>query len=107
MFYEKTINMKKEEYTSKKDILKLEYEKQLSALAKEYAFANNTHEVGDIIKDSVGSIKITRLQYTLGDSFLRSGFPEVIFTGVELKKDLTPTKKGEIRKIYQSSILTS
>lgn len=80
------------------------FEKEKSKLAKRFAYSNNPYKVGDIITDNVGSIKIELIQYTKGGNFIRK-YPECVFTGVELKKDLTPTKKGEKRTIYQSSII--
>lgn len=79
------------------------FEKEKQELAKEYAFSNSSYKLGDIITDNVGSIKIERIQFSTGGFYRQH--PECVFTGVELKKDLTPTKKGEKRKIYQSSII--
>lgn len=81
------------------------FEKEKQELAKEYAFSNSTYKEGDIVTDSVGSIKIELIQYTRGGSDFSGKYPQCVFTGLELKKDLTPTKKGEKRKIYQSSII--
>jgi len=80
------------------------FEKEKSELAERFAVSNNPYKVGDIITDSVGSIKIEVIKYTLGGGYYGK-YPQCVFRGVELKKDLTPTKKGEKRTIYQSSIL--
>lgn len=96
--------MKIEDYELRLKEINERFEKEKKELAKEYAFSNSTYSIGDIITDSVGSIKIELIQYTVGGSFY-SKHPQCVFSGVELKKDLTPTKKGEKRKIYQSSII--
>lgn len=93
-----------EEYESRLKAIKERFEKESQELSKEYAFSNSNYSIGDIITDNVGSIKIERIQFSVGGNFMRK-YPECVFTGVELKKDLTPTKKGEKRKIYQSSII--
>lgn len=92
------------DYESRSKEINERFEKEKKELAKEYAFANNTYKEGDIIADSVGSIKIERIQYSVGGNWLNK-YPECVFSGVELKKDLTPTKKGEKRKIYQSNVI--
>lgn len=93
-----------EDYESRLKEINERFEKEKKELAKEYAFSNNTYKLGDVIADSVGSIKIEYIQYTTRADYM-SKYPECVFTGIELKKDLTPTKKGEKRKIYQSSII--
>ena len=97
--------MKIEEYESRLKVITENFENQKKHLAQEYAFSNSPYKEGDIITDSVGSIKIEFIQYTVGGNFY-SKYPQCVFTGIELKKDLTPTKKGEKRKINQSSIIT-
>ncbi len=83
--------MTKEEYKIKAQELINNFETQKSLLAKEYAFANNSIKVGDIIKDHISSIKVEQIKYERA-SFLNE-YPQCIYVGIELKKDLTPTKK--------------
>ena len=99
--------MDKLEYEDKLKEIERRFDDEKSELAKEYAFSNNPYKKGDKIKDSIGYIEILLIQFTRGANGYFSKLPECCYTGVELKKDLTPTKKGDRRKIYQSSILTS
>ena len=71
-------------------------------LAREYAYSNNTVKIGDIITDHIGSIKVEKIQW--GFAFSRD-YSECIYTGIELKKDKTPTKRGNKRQIYQSNLV--
>ena len=65
------------------------------ALYIEFAKSNEIYKTGDIISDSVKTILIDRI--TAHKSF---GFPEPVYNGVELRKDLTPKKSGERGAIY-------
>jgi hypothetical protein len=80
------------------------FEKEKRELAKDYAFANNPYKIGDIISDSVGSIKVDLIQHTIGGTFIGK-YPQCVYSGIELKKDLTPKKNGDRRKVFQSSII--
>lgn len=89
--------MTKEEYDLKKKQLDQAYEKSKIALAKEFALSNNPHQVGEIISDTNGrTIKIEKIQV-----YLAYGNPKCVYSGVWLKKDGTPNKRGEIESIYQ------
>ena len=76
---------------------------KLKSLAKEYAFSNNPYKIGDVVIDKIKTIKIEKIQFTLG------GFqstPECVYTGIELTKKGDPNKKGNKRSVYQSNIIT-
>jgi hypothetical protein len=94
--------MTKEEYNIKLVELKSKFNKDNNALHKEYAFANNPHKVGDVIKDHIGSIRIE----TIG-VYIVHGTPECTYSGPELTKKLEPSKKGTKRTIYQSNLDSS
>ena len=94
--------MELKEYQSKLKELSDNFEEDKSTLARQYAFSNNELKVGDIIKDMVGAIKIEKILFTQGMGY--NSFPECVYFGSELRKDLMPRKDGSKRKIYQSQI---
>lgn len=98
--------MELKEYKQKLSDLTSQYEQDKTLLAKAYAFSNNELKVGDTVTDNVGTITIEKIQFTTG-SIWNSTFPECVYYGAELKKDLTPRKDGSKRKIYQSNIKTN
>lgn len=84
-----------EEYYAKSKELQKKQREEALALAKEYALSIALYKVGDIIKDSVSAIKVTKLRFDiLFDE------PKTVYEGVELRKDLTPRKDGSTRAIY-------
>jgi hypothetical protein len=95
--------MTREEYDLKRKKLTEDFEAAKSALAREYAFANNSIKSGDIVTDHIGSILIEEIKFTKGYS---NEYPQCVYSGKILKKDLTPTKKGEKRDVYQSNLIT-
>lgn len=95
--------MTTEEY--KKNLLQLEEEftQKKKELAKDYAFSNNPHKLGDIITDNGGNkLKIEKIKWSYG-----YGNPACVYYGIELKKDLTPSKRQINTSIHQSSIITN
>lgn len=95
--------MTKEQYDNDLKVLFSEYERAKIELAKKFALENNSIKEGDIVTDHVGSIKVEKIQVTLG-SF--DDPPSCVYFGIELKKDLTPTKKATKRDVYQSNLIT-
>jgi hypothetical protein len=93
--------MTQEEYKNKVSELNERHEQELQLLRREYAFANNPYKIGDTVTDHAGSIKIEKIQYTTDFS---TNLPCCVYTGVELKKDGTPTKRESKRKVHQSNI---
>jgi len=75
--------------------------KAKSALAKEYANANNPYKIGDVIKDHICSIRIEKIGYIIGSY---SRLPECIYNGVVLLKGGAENKKGQRTDVYQSNI---
>jgi hypothetical protein len=95
--------MTPEEYKSKLTAIKLQFEENKSILAKEYAFSNNPYKIGDIITDHIGSIKIEKIQYTLGWESMKE-LPYCVYSGITLKKDKTPTKTPNQRTVHQTNL---
>lgn len=92
--------MTKDEYLEKKKLLKTEFDQKVRNLAIEYVKSNSPYNPGDIITDQIGSIRVEKLQ----TAYDYTGFPEAVYTGLVLKKDLTPTKKMEKRQVWESNI---
>ena len=90
-----------QEYDSKMQLLESEFEAKKKELMKEFAFSNNPHQIGDIITDHIGSIKIEKIKWGKGVN----QFPSCVYIGVELKKDLTPAKKQNHTQIWQSYLI--
>ena len=96
--------MTHEEYKLRKKKLEEQYNVDLRWLNREYALSNNKYQVGDIVTDHIGSIKVESI--SIEDSF-GTGIPTCVYTGLELKKDLTPTKKLSKRQVWESNISKS
>ena len=93
--------MTTEEYKHKIAKLNETFEREKSLINREYAFSNNYLKKGDIVTDHLGSILIEKIQFTTS---FTTGMPCCVYTGVELKKDGTPTKAAKIRSIHQTNI---
>jgi hypothetical protein len=91
--------MTEAEYKERVKELELKQKNERNELAIEFAYSNSTVAVGDVVTDHIGSVKVERIGV-----YISYGVPECTYTGVELKKDLTPTKKGGKRSVYQSNM---
>lgn len=94
------------EYTDfkiKLQAIKDEAKKKEQDLYVEYALSNNNFKVGDIVTDHIGSIKIEKIKVHV-NGFIGNYKPECKYIGIELKKDLTPTKIKKERVVYQSNV---
>ncbi len=93
-------NITKEEYKKQLAELEARHKKERHAVISAFALSQNTHNIGDIIKDHTDTIKIDKIlpSLTLG------GYPECVYYGPLLKKDGTPKKNGNRGSIYQSCI---
>lgn len=94
--------MEKEEYIEELKVLTDEFDVKRKALAKEFAFSNSTVKEGDVVKDNVKSIIVSKIQWSFG-SF--GDFPYCIYTGIQLNKDGKPNKKGERSSITSDRLL--
>ena len=90
--------MNHEEYLQKIKELEREFENRKVELMKEFVRANNPYKIGDKVTDHIGSIIIEKIGFSLGSK------PCAIYTGLELKKDGTPTKRQTRRRVWQSNI---
>ena len=89
------------EYQLKLNQINKDHQIRLRFLASDFAESNNPHKIGDIVKDTIGSIKIEKIQFTSGGS----GYPQCVYFGVELTKKGDPNKRGKKRTVYQSNLL--
>ena len=90
--------MNYEEYLQKIKELKIEFKNREVKLMKEFVIANNPYKIGDKVTDHIGSIIIEKIGFSWGYK------PCAIYTGLELKKDGTPTKRQTRREVWQSNI---
>lgn len=88
-----------EEYKKQKESAYKRYQNELNTIHKQYANENNPHKVGDIVTDHVGSIRIEKIAYNI-----YSDVCTCHYIGIELKKDLTPTKNGNKRTVWQENL---
>jgi len=89
--------MTEDEYYKKK----LEIEDLKKELAREYAESNNPYEIGDVIRDHIGCIRIEIINtYTT-----MYDLPSCSYSGLCLKKNGEPYKSGEIRESYQQNVI--
>ena len=96
--------MENEQFDSKLKELEEEYQNKLFALYKEYALSNSPLKEGDIAQDHIGKIKVDKIQIGTPAPSYGHKYPYCVYYGVELKKDGTPTKKGDRRGVYQSNL---
>lgn len=96
--------MELQEYNAKLDLLKNEFEQAKINLAIDFIKSNNPYNVGDVITDHVGTIKINYIKYSMG-SF--GSPPCAVYYGIELNKDGSQNKRGNTRCIYQSNLKTN
>lgn len=90
-----------EEYKEIRNANIKEHEKQLKALAKEYAMSNNTVKIGDIVSNGLCKIKVERIDCSIG---LR-GNPMCIYSWPRLTKNLVPYKNGDTESIWQNYLV--
>ena len=94
--------MNYEEYLQKVKELESDFENKKTELMKEFIRANNPYKIGDKVTDHIGSIIIEKMGFACAYNFK----PCATYTGLELKKDGTPTKKGSRRQVWQSNLLS-
>ena len=85
------------DYQNKLKTLEEVFKKDKQALQIKYALSQALCKEGDIISytNTFTTIKVTKIGCDIS-----YGNPIPVYTGIELKKDLTPKKSGEIRSIY-------
>ncbi len=93
--------MKKREYDDQMVLINEESEAKRRNLMIEYALENNSVQVGDIIEDHAGRIKVDKIKVT---RTLSSRYPQCIYEGEALTKKGVPHKKSFRREVYQSNL---
>jgi len=93
--------MDRETYFKKLKNLEKEFHQRKVELASECAYSNNTYNIGDMITDHIGSIRIERISLGLAFS---DGFPMLVYEGVEYTKKGVPKKRGDKRRVYASNV---
>ena len=96
--------MKIEEYHEKKKEIENRAQKEIKRLVCEYALSedNNSIQVGDMVTDHIGTIKVTSIKV-----YLDFNRPSCIYRGLQYTKQGKPFKSGEERDVYQFNIKQS
>lgn len=89
-----------DDYHFKMAILEKKHLGLKNALIQKYGLSKAKFKVGDIIRDGATTILVERI--TVSVMFGGTSSPEPVYRGIELKKDLTPKKNGDIGVIYGS-----
>ncbi len=87
--------MEEIDYKEKLKKLEADFELAKKQLHYDFAMSNAKFKKGDVIKDERWAFIIDNI--TVYKSF---GLPEPVYSGYELKKDLTPRKDGNRVSIY-------
>ena len=93
--------MSHEEYKAQVKVIEERAETEKKELAKNYATDNNPYNVGDIITDHMGSVKVDIIQISLGN---QREPPQCVYNGIILNKDGSYNKRGKRRGIFQMNI---
>lgn len=101
--------MNSEEYKKKKEELKRQLDLDLGKIQQEYAFANSTVEIGDVLEimhtpTKMELVKVLKVKYTR--QHMDSGtLPYCVYYCETLKKDGTSRKNPEYVNYHQASTL--
>ncbi len=89
-----------DEYKEKIKEAEKYYEALKRSIQREYAYSKSTVKIGDTVTDHIGSVLVE----TIGLHIEYDGTPSCLYSGLELKKDGTPTKKLTKRTVYQGNL---
>jgi cell shape-determining protein MreC len=89
-------------YNTKLKEIEKTYDDSKLELLIQYAKENNPYKIGDVITDHIGSIQIESFKVA---KVFNGDASEMVYFGVELKKDGTPKKNGDKRNVFQSNII--
>lgn len=89
-----------DDYHFKMAILEKKHLGLKNALVQKYGLSKAKYKVGDTIRDGATTILVERI--TVSVMFGGTSSPEPVYRGIELKKDLTPKKSGDVGVIYGS-----
>ena len=68
------------------------------ALEKEFALANNKTNIGDLVSDHIGTVKVEEILIAFGD------VPQCVYRGTEYTRARKPFKRGKRRDVYQGNL---
>lgn len=94
--------MKFEEYAAKIRAINAEGDRKKLEVREAYSAARNTVGVGDVVRDTLGSIKVESIVH--GVFSFGSKLPECQYYGTMLTQKGLPYKSGECRVVYQSNL---
>ncbi len=93
--------MNKEDYFKRLKEIETEYKKNLKQLNYDYALANNTIQIDDIIEGNGYIIQVKEVFPCIPYLSVK---PECFYQGIQLKKDLKPMKRQNSSvSVYQSN----
>lgn len=93
--------MNKDDYFKRLKELETEYKKSIRQLNYDYALANNTIQIDDIIEGNGYIIQVKKIFPCMPFMSVK---PECFYQGIQLKKDLKISKKQSIdARVYQSN----
>ena len=93
--------MEKETYDMKISAIQSKAESEKKIVLKEYVESNNPYNHGDIIEDHYHIIKIVKISYGISSD----GYPCAVYSGIQLNKDLSPSKRQSKTTMWQSNVL--
>lgn len=94
--------MTKEDFDVRMSEITQEFDEKREKLWIEFAKSNNIVQVGDVVRDHTGLIKVEGAQVFL-PSF--SNYPCMRYVGTVLKKDGTLKKRERRRSVFQSNMV--
>ena len=92
--------MTRQEYEEERSKIDSAHRDATEALNRIFAFKNSPLKVGDIATDHIGSVRVDKIRYSKS----QFGIPVCLYYGQVLKKDLTPTKKIQVRGVWQVNL---
>jgi hypothetical protein len=70
-------------------------------LAQKYAFSNTSVQIGDIVEDHIGRIKVERIKFCI---MSYNSLPDCVFQGIIINKNGSSSKKNTCRDVYQFNL---
>ncbi len=93
----------KEDYKHKTLMLAEKHKEEVFQLKKKYAMANSSVQVGDMVTDHMGSVKVERIKIHTG--YHVDDLPSCVYYGPCYTKSGRPFKSGERRGAYQANLV--
>lgn len=97
-----------QEYRLQAKTIRDKAEAEVKQLAREFAFANSTVQIGDKITSRLGhgeTIIVEEIKYSIKPFLSKDESPECVYRGVLLTKKGQPRKDGQRSNIFQSDML--